>query len=303
MHRISLDDIHLINLIAKKGSFASAAALLNLPRPNVTRRVKQVEEFLGVMLFQRSTRRLTLTPEGQAFLQHSSIIDQQWQTALAQVQATQDNVGGKLKVWGLGIVSRVLSGKCISDFIHRYPGIELEMMSSWSNLHLRKFDADLILDTTPVDDKGFISEPIAWAKHDFYATPTYLARNGVPKHPEDMPDYDLVIHNVPRFSTWTWPDETGYQQLKVDSNLKFEEVEAVMNMTLCHHGISWLPSFICDYFVDRGELIRLFEGRFSTDVALYAIYPRTPFQSVKSRLFIDMVKQSGAFGSPADNAL
>jgi DNA-binding transcriptional LysR family regulator len=160
----------------------------------------------------------------------------------------------------------------------------------------------LILDTSPLDEKSFISEPISRAQHDFYATPTYLARHGVPQHPEELGDYDLIIHNAPHFSTWIWSDEEGEHDLKADGKLKFDEVEAAMNMCLCHHGICWLPTFICDYFVKQKELVRLFEGRFSTEIILYAIYPRNPFQSNRARLFIELVKESHLFGEAISNS-
>jgi LysR family transcriptional regulator for bpeEF and oprC len=297
MHHTSLDDIQLINLIARLGSFAAAAEHLGIPRPNVTRRVKQLEEFLGVLLFQRSTRRLSLTAEGEEFIVHSRAIELQWNTAVDRLQSKQHEPSGQLKIWALGIISRMLAGQCLTDFSRRYPGIEIEMMSSWSNLHVRKFDADLILDTLPLNDKSFISEPITLAKHDFYATPTYLARHGVPKHPTELPNYELIIHNAPHFENWAWMDEHGKHCLKVEGKFKFEEVEAAMSMTLSHHGICWLPTFLCDYFQNRQELVRLFEGRYATEITLYAIYPRSQFQSARVRLFIEMVKSSGLFGT------
>jgi molybdate transport repressor ModE-like protein len=100
MHHISLEDIQLINLIARLGSFAAAAEQLDVPRPNVTRRIKQVEEILGVLLFQRSTRCLTLTAEGEEFIHHCRAIEQQWHTAIDQLQTKQKNLQANSKYPG-----------------------------------------------------------------------------------------------------------------------------------------------------------------------------------------------------------
>lgn len=298
MNDISLDDIQLVNLIAKHGSFARAAELLALPRPNVTRRIKQVEAFLGVVLFKRSTRQLTLTPEGQAFLQHSQLIESQWLTAVERMQSAHEKPRGSLSVCSLGLMNRLISGPYLSEFVRQYPDVDLTMTSSWEAPNAHKFDADLMFNIAPLDDKSFINEAVAVSKRDFYASPTYLARSGVPKHPLDLEQFTLVLHRYRSLSTdWKWLDGTEEHPLNISSRLKFDQVEAALEMTLLDHGIAWLPDFLCASYVQRGELVQLFDGRYGTDVTLWAIYPRTPYDSNRIRLFIDMVRESGLLGT------
>ncbi|WP_299788843.1 LysR family transcriptional regulator [uncultured Shewanella sp.] len=305
MHQISLDDIRLVNLIAKVGSFARAADANDLPRPSVTRRIKQLETYLGVILFQRSTRQLSLTPEGEVFLQHCQAIDMEWQQATERMKNTGAEPSGKLRVSALGLFNRTIAGPILSQFVNQYPKIDLELTSTWSAPDASKFDFDLMFNTKPLDDKSFISEVLTITDRDFYASPDYLARIKVPQTPLDMSTLDLIILNYTDLENgqWLWQDESTVRSMAVQSHLKLDEAEAALQMTLLGHGICWLPDFVCEKHLAEKKLVRLFDGSFATPGPLWAIYPRTPYENQRMRLFIEMAKSSELLGKPVVNAV
>lgn len=300
MHPVSLDDIQLVNLIARLGSFAGAAEHRCIPRPNVSRRVKQLEQFLGVSLFIRSTRKLSLTPEGEAFLLHSQAIEQQWKSALEQVQLSRGKPSGELRISALGLFHRVLAGPVLSRFIQQYPDIKLEMLSHWQAPGITKFDADLLFNISPLKDKRFVNEPLSIAARHFYASPAYLSRNGVPAHPRDLDKFERISTNYPDMENWEWCEDGRRHGLEDTAPLCCDEPEAVLKLTLLEHGIACLPEFICREHVARGELVQLFGGHYAAEETLWAIYPKAPYESDRCRLFIDMVRDSRLFGRPAD---
>ncbi|WP_417345877.1 LysR family transcriptional regulator [Ferrimonas sp.] len=301
MHQVTLDDIRLVNQIARLGSFARAADSLSLPRPSVTRRVKQLEAHLGVTLFQRSTRQLSLTQEGEAFLEHSLNIEQHWQTATEQMKSASGEPVGRLRVSALGLFNRVIAGPVLSRFVKTYPGIDLELKSTWSPPDATKFDVDLMFNTKPLEDKSFINEPLSLTQRDFYASRDYLERKGVPDSITELANHDLVVLNYTDFKDgdWLWQDGEQQKTLQVKSNLMLDEAEAALQMTLLGHGICWLPDFCCEKYLESGEMVRLFEGRHATPGPLWAIYPRTPFENQRLRLFIEMARDSQLLGKPA----
>lgn len=301
MHQVTLDDIKLINQIARVGSFARAADSLQLLRPNVTRRVKQLEMHLGVTLFHRSTRKLTLTFEGKAFMQHSLLIEERWATAIEQMRDAGSEPAGTLRISALGLFNRLLAGPVLSRFIDAYPGIRLEMKSTWAAPDAAKFDVDIMFNTKPIDDKSFICEPLSLSYRDFYASPAYLARKGSPKSIADFGLHNLIALNYTDLAEgeWLWQDGNERKVLQVDSQLYLDEAEAALKMTLLGHGICWLPDFFCHDHVASGELVPLFERQHASLGPLWAIYPRTPFENQRLRLFIDMVRESQLMGKPA----
>jgi len=300
MHQISLDDIRLVNLIAKVGSFARAADANDLPRPSVTRRIKQLESYLGVILFQRSTRQLSLTPEGEVFLQHCQTIEMEWQQATERMKNTGSEPSGKLRVSALGLFNRTIAGPILSQFVRQYPKIELELTSTWSAPDASKFDFDLMFNTKPLDDKSFISEVLTITNRDFYASPDYLASIKIPETPLGLNELELVILNYTDLENgrWLWQDDNTVRSLALQSHLKLDEAEAALQMTILGHGICWLPDFVCEKYLVNQQLVRLFDGRFATPGPLWAIYPRTPYENQRMRLFIDMAKSSGLLGKP-----
>jgi len=304
MHQISLDDIRLVNLIAKVGSFARAADANDLPRPSVTRRIKQLESYLGVILFQRSTRQLSLTPEGEVFLQHCQAIETEWQQATERMKNTGTEPSGKLRVSALGLFNRTIAGPILSQFVRLYPKIDLELTSTWSAPDASKFDFDLMFNTKPLDDKSFISEVLTITNRDFYASPDYLATIKMPQIPLDMSTLDLIILNYTDLENgqWLWQDDSTVRSMAVQSHLKLDEAEAALQMTLLGHGICWLPDFVCEKHLAEQKLVRLFDGHFATPGPLWAIYPRTPYENQRMRLFIEMAKSSGLLGKPAMDA-
>ncbi|MGS0681973.1 LysR family transcriptional regulator [Shewanella sp. 125m-7] len=301
MHQVTLDDIKLINQITRLGSFARAADSLQLLRPNVTRRVKQLEIHLGVTLFHRSTRNLSLTFEGKAFMEHSISIEERWTTAIEQMKIAGGQPTGTLRISALGLFNRLLAGPVLSRFMEAYPGIRLEMKSTWAAPDATKFDVDIMFNTKPIEDKSFICEPFALSYRDFYASPVYLARKGQPKGIEDLSLHNLIALNYTDLAEgeWLWLDGEQKKILAVESQLYLDEAEAALKMTLLGHGICWLPDFFCRDHVTTGELVPLFERRHASLAPLWAIYPRTPFENQRIRLFIDMVRESELMGKPA----
>jgi len=304
MHQISLDDIRLVNLIAKVGSFARAADANDLPRPSVTRRIKQLESYLGVTLFQRSTRQLSLTSEGEVFLQHCQTIEMEWQQATERMKSTSSEPCGKLRVSALGLFNRTIAGPILSQFVRLYPKIDLELTSTWSAPDASKFDFDLMFNTKPLDDKSFISEVLTITNRDFYASPDYLAKIKSPESPIELRELELVILNYTDLENghWLWQDNDTIQSLTVQSHLKLDEAEAALQMTLLGHGICWLPDFVCEEHLKEQKLVRMFDGKYATPGPLWAIYPRTPYENQRMRLFIDMAKSSGLLGKPVMDA-
>ncbi|MBY6096799.1 LysR family transcriptional regulator [Ferrimonas balearica] len=302
MHQVTLDDIRLINQIARLGSFARAADSLSLLRPNVTRRVKQLEQHLGVSLFHRSTRKLSLTHEGRAFLEHSLDIETRWSTALEQMKSAGGAPSGTLRISALGLFNRLLAGPVLSRFMETYPGIRLEMKSTWSAPDATKFDVDIMFNTKPLDDKSFICEPLSLSYRDFYASPGYLERKGTPSTIEDLDNHDLVVLNYTDLPEGQWLRQDGdvTRPFSVQSQLHLDEVEAGLQMTLLGHGICWLPDFFCNEHVEAGELVRLFGEQYASPGPLWAIYPRTPYENQRLRLFIEMARESQLTGKPAN---
>ena len=302
MMNISVDDLKLINLIATQGSFAKAADTMNLTRPSVSRRIKAIEDSLQIMLFKRTTRQLELTFEGRRFIEHTMAMEQQWIRAMGEIQTQKAEPIGKLTVCSQDLINRLLAQHCLKDFLAQYPKIDLTLLTTHGLPETNKFEADLMLHIIPLNEQAFISEPLVLCHRRFYASPAYLARNGVPRHPRELGAY----HTIECFETarprevdqWTWLEDELLHKVQINSFLHCDELEVAMHMALNDCGIVWLPDFLCQEYVAQGRLVDVFDGKYATTRPVYAIYPRSQYYPSTTRAFIHFMRYNKLLGVP-----
>lgn len=302
MTNISVDDLKLINLIACQGSFTKAADILNLTRPSVSRRVKSVEDSLQILLFKRTTRQLELTYEGRRFIEHTVAMEQQWIQAIGEIQSQKAEPTGKLKVCSLDLLNRRLAQFCLTDFLEQYPKVDLTLLTTHGMPETNKFDADLMLHISPLDEQAFISEPLVLCHRRFYASPAYLAKNGVPQHPRELGAYHTIecseSARVRETGYWLWFEDEISHQVKINSRMQCDELEVAMHMALNDFGIVWLPDFLVRQYVAEGRLVSLFDGKFADSVPIYAIYPRSQYCPSSTKAFIHFMRYNKLLGVP-----
>ncbi|RTR39208.1 LysR family transcriptional regulator [Shewanella canadensis] len=302
MTSISVDDLKLINMIACQGSFAKAADMLNLTRPGVSRRIKSIEEILQISLFKRTTRQLELTDEGRRFVEHTMAMEQLWIQAIGEIHNQKAELKGKLTVCSLDLIHRRLAQYCLTDFITQYPQIDLKLLTSYGRPEANKFDADLILHISPIKEQSFISDPLIECHWPFFASPAYLAKNGVPQHPSELGAYHTIECYDPEHEsesgTWRWYEDELSHKVKIESRMQCDELEVAMHMALNNCGIAWLPDFLGRQYVAEGRLVALFDGKYADPVQIYAIYPRSQYYPSITQAFIHFMRYNKLFGEP-----
>jgi len=302
MINLSVDDLKLINLIASQGSFSKAADILNLTRPGVSRRIKTIENSLQISLFKRSTRKIELTYEGQSFIEHTMAMEQQWIQAMGKIQTQKAEPTGKLTVYSLDLLNRRLAKNCLTDFLTQYPKVELTLLTTHGQPESNKFNADLMLHITPLDEQAFINEPLILCHRRFYASPGFLAKHGMPQHPRELGAYHTIecLKSVRDCEPnhWLWFEDEIPHQVKINSRMQCDEMEVAMDMALNDYGIAWLPDFLCRQYVAQGRLVTLFDGKFAHAVPTYAIYPRSQYCPSTTRAFIHFMRYNKLLGVP-----
>ncbi|MFC1503088.1 LysR substrate-binding domain-containing protein [Pseudomonadota bacterium] len=298
MANISVDDLKLINLIASQGSFSKAADILNLTRPSVSRRIKSVEDSLQILLFKRTIRQLELTYEGRRFIEHTVAMEQQWIQAIGEIQSQK----AEPTVCSLDLLNRRMAQYCLADFLGQYPKVDLTLVTTHGMPGDNKFDADLMLHICPLDEQAFISEPLVLCHRRFYASPAYLAKNGVPQHPRELGAYHTIDCSESarerEMGYWSWYEGDLSYQVKITSRMQCDELEVAMHMALKDYGIVWLPDFLVRQYVADGRLVSLFDGNFADAVPIYAIYPKSQYCPSATKAFIHFMRYNKLFGMP-----
>ncbi|MBB3122072.1 LysR family transcriptional regulator [Pseudoduganella violacea] len=286
---------------AEGGSFSVAARRLGLTPAAVSKNVARLEAALGLRLFQRSTRSLTLTEGGERLLRQISAPLQQLQDAMADVAQDDGQPSGTLKVGVALAFGRMYLLPLLAEFVQRYPGI----MPDW---HFDNRPVDLIgggfdvaigggIDLTP----GVIARELAPVHIVATAAPRYMAGRPMPRHPADLAALDGIARRSAgsgRLRNWTLRNAKGEEGVAEHrASAIFDDPEAMAHAAALGMGLALLPSPHATPYLERGELIRLLPGWSARTGPLSIYYSSKKLLPAKTRLFVDFIVER--FREPA----
>ncbi|SDO70589.1 DNA-binding transcriptional regulator, LysR family [Pseudomonas arsenicoxydans] len=281
---------------AETGSFSAAARLLALTPAAVSRNVAMLERNLGVRLFQRSTRKLSLTEAGERLLASIGGNLQALQSAISAVSSDRSEPAGVLKVslaptFGIGHVLPLLPG-----FLALYPLIRPE----W---HFENRQVDLIaegydaaigggFELTP----GVISRTLAAADIVAVASPAYMAGRALPDSPEHLHRFDGIVmrgSRTGRIRQWVMQDSAGNEaQANITENIVLNDPAAMREAAILGLGVTLLVLPDVAANIERGELVRLLPDWYANAGPISLYYPSRTLMPAKTRVFIDFVVEA-----------
>ncbi|PKB87996.1 LysR family transcriptional regulator [Ewingella americana] len=299
-----LSNISVLAAIVHSGSFARAAEALNLSPSGVSRAVTRLEGSIGVRLFDRTTRAVTLTDEGRRLYEEISPLLAGIGDAVSLASGASTAVNGRLRVNVDTFFSRRILAPHINDFLQRYPGISLELVvrDQLGDMVAEGFDIAVRFGHPP--SSSLVARKLLETRTATVASPEYLRLHGVPQSPDEL------IHHAciqVRSSMTGQPLEWEYSRngeivpAKISSRLMVNESGTLLGACLAGAGIARLKtSGIQDLLAD-GRLVELLTDWKGESFPLYALYPSRHLPAAKVRAFIDFVmhilKIDGPLGS------
>lgn len=302
MDNLSVDDILLINQIAKYNSFVKAGDSLGIPKSSVSRRIKHIESYLGAKLFNRSGRNISLTHSAELILRHTQDIEAHWGHIVDTLKGASKHGVGVLKMRNLSPFNRLASKSIVLDMLKLYPKLKIEMYSTAKDPEADRFDVDLMFNSKPISSPKLTNEVVAVSKQIFVASPLYLEQYSNPISPRLLDKHKLIGSDFPDETKhqWCWKEGNQIFQANIDPYLILQEPESIIDIASAGQGIAWLPDCLCQQQIQNGELVSLFDTNMSIDSYLWAIYPNTAMENKISRKFIDLARESGRFGKAFD---
>ncbi|AHF77303.1 Putative LysR family transcriptional regulator [Sodalis praecaptivus] len=292
--------------VVKAGSFAAAAKKRGLTRSAIGKSVAKLEAHLGVRLFHRTTRSLTLTTDGQLFYERCAQAIQELAEAEALIKQEKPYPKGTLKITLPVTYGRVHILPVVSDFVRRWPEVDVEINFSdaVSDLIEEGFDLAIRLGKPPADTSQLIIRTLARYSSQMVAAPDFLAAKGMPPSVEALDGYDRLMYGTRRAPLpWQLRMPDGdLHTVAGREKVYFDNAEAVRDAALAGMGIALLPEFITRAAVADGRLVPLFSECRTRDVTAYLIYPSKKHLAARIRCFIDVLvaeRGDAAVRSPA----
>jgi len=277
--------------VVEAGSISGAADRLGVAKSAVSRRLKELEEHLGVELFHRTTRRMNLTDTGRSFYHQAvRILEDVLEAELATSQA-HCTLKGSLKVALPSSFGRMHMGPAINEFLQAHPQVEFDLDFNDREVDIIQEGFDLAVRIADLPDSSLIARRLAPIQTILCASPSYLARMGTPQTPDELTGHQCLVYSLLRnFEYWNLSDARGKAiRIKIRPYLKASTGEFLRDAAIDGKGIILVPSFIVYKEIERGALVPLLKDYKPPQIDAYAIYPQTRHLSRRVRAFVDFL--------------
>ncbi|MEJ7928880.1 LysR substrate-binding domain-containing protein [Ramlibacter sp. AN1015] len=295
-----LQSLRVFQQVAEEGGFSAAARKLDLPPTAVTRLVSDLERYLGVRLLQRTTRHLSLTPAGASFLSRLGPILMDLQEAERQVRAEAASIDGELRLLAMSNAASHLLASAAAGFQRVHPGVSIEIhVEEAADPPVHKYDLALMSESTRIDPE-FIRRPIIRSDFVLCASPSYLARCGVPGSPQELAAHRLLHLRSPAgkagFLTLRpcVPADNGSVDLEFAPAVESNDIEALLCATLAGAGISAQPAEVVGALEASGHLRRVLGAWRAGNLNLVAVLASRKFIPLRTRTFLDFLVDHAA---------
>ena len=289
-----LEAMSILVATVEKGSFTAAAKALRTPLPTVSRKVSELEAHLGVQLLLRTTRKLSLTDAGQAYVAASRRILEQVDAAERAASGEYDTPNGELVLTAPVLFGRLHILPIVTDFLAAYPDITVRLSLSDRNLHLLDDHLDMAVRIGELPDSSLVATRVGEMRTVVCASPGLIDRHGTPKQPEDLASLPCVgFASLTSPTTWTFrrPDGGGAIDVAVTPRLSVTTAEAAVWAASQGVGATRVLHYQCAEAVERGALRLLLADYEPAPLPIHLLHAGRGLMPLKMRAFLDFATQ------------
>ena len=282
----------MVREVANHGSFSTAATALGISGPAVSKQVKSLEQRLGLVLFHRTTRKVSLTEAGRKLVDALNRGDDEISGLLDQLSQGQEKPSGKLKINApMAFGERFLVGP-ITEYARLYPEVIVDVEFNDKRVHLVEEGFDLVIRIGTLEDSGLIAKRLCNLPAKICASPDFIDRFGMPTRPSDLRHVPAVQYaNATTGLSLAFKSPDGREEsVHLTPAIYANSVGMLVESTLKGIGYARIPSFAVNQHLREGRLIHLLPKYQSLpERGVYAIYPDKRFLPLKVRKFIDLL--------------
>jgi DNA-binding transcriptional LysR family regulator len=283
--------------VVKHSSFAKAADELSLSPSGVSRIVTRLEERLGVRLVQRTTRSLSLTEAGAAFYARASQILADLLDAEAEVQKATAQPRGNLRITASIGFGQLYITPLLELILERFPELSIELTLTNRFVDIIDEGIDLAIRIGALSDSRLIARRLCNNQRVLVASPSYLARRGVPSHPDELTEHDVVVFTgFAKAREWKLVGPDGTVNVAVSGRIATNNLDVLVHTAKKGLGITVGPTMSVNHALLSGELVRVLDQYEFEPSAIFAVYPSARQLSTKVRAVVDFLVEK--FGDP-----
>ena len=285
MNNVELELMGLFATVVEQGSFTGAAELLGMPKSSVSQKISRLESQLGVRLLQRTTRRLSLTPQGEVYVEQCRALLALARSANLAMARLRAAPAGRVRITAPEATGTLLLGRILAEFRALYPEVVLELTLCDEQLDLVGEGYDLALRAAPLKDSSLICRRIGQVPRHLVAAPAYLAAHGTPQQLSELGRYACLVHT----SLPVWPLQEG--GWRPQGACLSNSLLALRELAINEGGIALLPHHVCEGGLASGRLQKVLPELAVPPNPFYLIYPSREHLAPALRSLMDFVAE------------
>ena len=287
----TIDGMKTVVAVVETGSFTAAGDRLNISKALVSKYVGEVEEALGVRLFNRSTRRLAITEAGQNYYDKVVPLLEEYGELLDNVAGEQSVPRGLLRISAPVTFGESSLSPVLPELFQRYPDLNVDLQLTDRKIDMLQEGIDLVIRIGGIDDSSLVARQINSYKLTMCASPEYLSKQGAPQNPQDLTQHKVIIDSNFRIGR-QWPlisSDGESHVVEVTSRVAVNSPRAVKELAVNSGGIALIPHFVIAEELKKGVLKEILADFHTLEFGMFAIYPHRRYVSKKVRAFVDFL--------------
>ena len=284
-------EMSFFSMLMACGSFSGAAIELGITTPAVSKRLTNLEARLGVRLLNRTSRRISLTPEGELYLERARLILVEIDDLERLLTQSTDVPKGLLRVNATLGFGRNHIAPLISKYAKHCPGVQVQLQLTVNPPPITDDSFDLCIRFGEPPDSRLIARKLASNRRLICAAPLYVKSHGAPKVPNDLARHNCILirQGDEAYGTWHLASGNKRETVKVRGNLSTNDGEIAVNWALAGHGILKRAEWDIEKYLQSGRLVQLLRDWNTSSADIYAVYPQALHLSARIRTFVDFL--------------
>ena len=276
--------------IADEGSLTAAARVMSSSLPAMVRTLAALEAHLDVRLFNRTTRRIALTDEGRRYLERCREV-------LGAVQDAEESLGdqsgvprGQLVITAPVLFGQMYVAPAVTRFVQRYPEVSCKVVLHDRMVNLLEEGIDVGVRIGALEDSTLVAQSVFNIRRVVVASPAYLRKHGVPKHPRELASANCVRFSGPSGPWWAFHDKGKTFTVPVTGNLEFNNAAPAVDACVAGMGFGMFISYQAAPFVQQKKLVVLLEDFEPPKRPVSIVYPHARLLPSRTKVFIEWMK-------------
>ncbi|MGY5450471.1 LysR family transcriptional regulator [Agarivorans sp. MS3-6] len=285
------EDIKLFHFIVDSGNLTKASERLDLPKSNLSRRLKNLEDELTVDLFHRHQRTMTLSENGRQFYQRTKPLIFELETTIEEMTTESPELSGYLRIQLLPLPGNHKFEDIIFRFMALHPKVHIEIITSADERDLIEHNIDVAFRIGKrLDDSNLIARPLKTVPFGYYASPEYLAKQGgLPQTEQELTQHRFIISRLPNGKLAKQLPLSKGHSFEAKGRLVVNHEALLLHACLEHQGVSYVPAHITQQAVQQGQLVHLLPEMDALTTTGWLVYPTKASLSMAAKALIEFL--------------